>query len=281
MRSNSGTERKNSSHLARRCRSPSRARRRRGCTSCGRTARSRRRPADAGHSAGSTTGVRSRSFGAGSATTRQMRGLSRWVMRLMTPPLPAEVAALEDHHDLQLVVRDPVLQLDQLALQPEQLPEIDPAVQRLRPADGRRPRRAARRAGHRRAPSPILRRSCRRFRARYAVGAWMVSGSWGGSCGRWPAAAMSLQLVLAGAALRQEWTWACDTSMTTRGSRCGRPKRFVAVGEVDHVAAALQPISGDPCRKHHSRAGDRDRCRTCSAGRSHHCPILRPGIAEA
>ena len=27
---------------------------------------------------------------AGSATTRQMRGLRRWVMRLMTPPLPAE-----------------------------------------------------------------------------------------------------------------------------------------------------------------------------------------------
>ena len=37
------------------CRSPSRARRRRGCTSCGRTARSRRPPADAARSAGSTT----------------------------------------------------------------------------------------------------------------------------------------------------------------------------------------------------------------------------------
>ena len=42
--------------LGRACRSPARARCPRGCTSCGRTARSRRRRGDARRSAGSTTG---------------------------------------------------------------------------------------------------------------------------------------------------------------------------------------------------------------------------------
>ncbi|KAJ8134479.1 hypothetical protein OY671_012308, partial [Metschnikowia pulcherrima] len=36
------------------------------------------------------------------------------------------------HHDLSLVVSNPVSQLDQFASQPQQFPEIDPAIQ-LRP----------------------------------------------------------------------------------------------------------------------------------------------------
>ncbi len=52
-------------------------------------------------------------------------------MRLMTPPLPAESRPLEDHHHLELVVLHPVLQFHQLALQPEQFLEIDPAVDSL------------------------------------------------------------------------------------------------------------------------------------------------------
>jgi hypothetical protein len=43
-------------------------------------------------------------------------------MRLMTPPLPA--AAFENHHHLEFLIDDPVLQLHQLALKPEQLPKI-------------------------------------------------------------------------------------------------------------------------------------------------------------
>ena len=66
-----------------------RARRRPGCTSCGRRGPSRRPPAGARRSAGSTTAVFSRSVGVGSATTRTTRGFSSSVMRLMAPPLPA------------------------------------------------------------------------------------------------------------------------------------------------------------------------------------------------
>ena len=44
--------------------------------------------------------------------------------------LAGGVAALEEHDHLELVVLDPVLQLHQLALQAEQLLEIDVAVDR-------------------------------------------------------------------------------------------------------------------------------------------------------
>ena len=59
----------------RRCRSPSPARRRRGCTSCGRTGPSRRPPAGARRSAGNTTGSSRARSACRSATTRQTRGL--------------------------------------------------------------------------------------------------------------------------------------------------------------------------------------------------------------
>src|SRR5262249_37181257 len=42
--------------------------------------------------------------------------------------LAGGIAALEDHDDLELVVLHPVLQLDQLALQPEQFLEVEAAV---------------------------------------------------------------------------------------------------------------------------------------------------------
>ena len=45
--------------------------------------------------------------------------------------LAGGITAFEDHDDLLLVVRDPVLQLHQLALQPEQLLEIDAPVDAL------------------------------------------------------------------------------------------------------------------------------------------------------
>ena len=57
------------------------------------------------------------SVGVPSATTRTTRGLVRSTMRLMVPPLPGGVAALEEHADLQLLVAHPLLQLHQLALQ--------------------------------------------------------------------------------------------------------------------------------------------------------------------
>jgi hypothetical protein len=41
------------------------------------------------------------------------------------------IAALEQHDDLELLVDDPILQLDQLALQPKQLLEIEFPLQRL------------------------------------------------------------------------------------------------------------------------------------------------------
>ena len=41
------------------------------------------------------------------------------------------IAPLEDHHDFELLMHDPVLQLDQFALQPQQLLEIEFPVQRL------------------------------------------------------------------------------------------------------------------------------------------------------
>ena len=42
--------------------------------------------------------------------------------------LAGGVAPLEQHHDFELLVDDPVLQLDELALQPQQLLEIEPAA---------------------------------------------------------------------------------------------------------------------------------------------------------
>lgn len=45
--------------------------------------------------------------------------------------LAGGVAAFEQNHDLALLGRHPVLQLHQLALQPEKLLEVDPAVERF------------------------------------------------------------------------------------------------------------------------------------------------------
>ncbi len=45
-------------------------------------------------------------------------------MRLITPPLPAEFCAFEDHHNLFFVVDGPVLQLDQFGLKCKQGPKI-------------------------------------------------------------------------------------------------------------------------------------------------------------
>jgi hypothetical protein len=45
--------------------------------------------------------------------------------------LAGGVAPFEDHHDLQLLVHHPVLQLHELALQAEQLVEVEVAVERI------------------------------------------------------------------------------------------------------------------------------------------------------
>ena len=111
--------------LAPGCRSPSPSRRRRGCTRSGRTARSRRRPAGARRSAGSTTGVRSRSVGAGSAAIRATRGLRYCGDPLDRAALAGGVPALEDHDDAPALGPDPLLHLHELGLQPEQLRLVD------------------------------------------------------------------------------------------------------------------------------------------------------------
>ena len=54
--------------------------------------------------------------------------------------LAGGIAALEEDDHLELVVLDPVLQLDQLALQPEQLLEVDAPIERSGLRDVRRPR---------------------------------------------------------------------------------------------------------------------------------------------
>ena len=47
------------------------------------------------------------------------------------PAFAGGVAPLEDHDDLELLVQDPVLQLDQLALQAKKLLEIDASIERF------------------------------------------------------------------------------------------------------------------------------------------------------
>ena len=59
----------------------------------------------------------SRSDGAGSATTRKTRGLTRSVMRADRAALAGAVAPFEDDDDAQALVLDPVLQVAQLDLQ--------------------------------------------------------------------------------------------------------------------------------------------------------------------
>ena len=69
----------------------------------------------------------SRSVGAGSATTRNTRGLVRSVMRLMMPPLPAASRPSNRTQIFAPVVLHPFLQLDQLHLQRLQLRSRTPS----------------------------------------------------------------------------------------------------------------------------------------------------------
>ncbi len=50
------------------------------------------------------------------AITRNTRGLTRSVIALIVPPLPAPSRALENDADLEPLPLDPFLQLDQLAV---------------------------------------------------------------------------------------------------------------------------------------------------------------------
>ena len=59
----------------------------------------------------------SRSVGAGSATTRNTRGLTRSVIALMVPPLPAPSRPSNTMQTFKPFVLDPLLQLDQLDVQ--------------------------------------------------------------------------------------------------------------------------------------------------------------------
>ena len=74
--------------------------------------------------------MRSRSLGAGSAATRQTRGVEALGDALDDPALAGGVAALEEDDHLELFVLDPVLQLHQFALHPEQLLEVDTPIER-------------------------------------------------------------------------------------------------------------------------------------------------------
>src|SRR6516225_8811414 len=60
---------------------------------------------------------RSLSVGVARATTRQTRGFSGSVMRLMTPTLARCIPALEDDAHLEMVVPHTLLHLDQLDLE--------------------------------------------------------------------------------------------------------------------------------------------------------------------
>ena len=75
--------------------------------------------------AGSTTGfVRARSaWGVRRRVT--MRGLVRSVMRLITPPLPAEPRPSKMIEHLQALLLDPVLELHELFLEPSQLALVE------------------------------------------------------------------------------------------------------------------------------------------------------------
>ena len=109
--------------LAGRCRTPSRAPRRPGCTRTGRTAPARRPPAGARCTAGSTTALLAL-VGLSSATTLVPRGLRCWVNRLIVPPLPAASRPSKMITTRWPVPLDPVLQLQQLDL----LLPLDPVV---------------------------------------------------------------------------------------------------------------------------------------------------------
>ncbi len=76
--------------------------------------------------------MRSRSVGAGSATTLQHARIESLGDPLDGAALAGGVAALEQHDHLELPVDHPVLQLDELVLQPQQLLEIFPAVHAVR-----------------------------------------------------------------------------------------------------------------------------------------------------
>ena len=71
--------------------------------------------------------VRCRSVGLGSATTRTVRGLVRSVIRLITPPLPAEPRPSKITRTRSPWPLDPVLEQHQLFLQPLQLGRRRPA----------------------------------------------------------------------------------------------------------------------------------------------------------
>ena len=71
------------------CRSPSPARRRRGCTSCGRRSRPRRPRGSARCSAARTSATSRARSGRAGRRRGTIRGLTRSVIRLIVPPLPA------------------------------------------------------------------------------------------------------------------------------------------------------------------------------------------------
>ena len=103
------------------CRSPSHARRRRDCTSCGRRSRFRRPPGNARCSAADRAASSRRSSGALSATTRKVRGLTRSVIALIEAALAGGIAPLEDDDDPCAGCAHPVLQVAELDLKLLQL----------------------------------------------------------------------------------------------------------------------------------------------------------------
>ena len=104
-----------------RCRSPSRARRRRGCTSCGRRSRFRRPPESAACSAACTSGSSRGRRAPGSATSAEHARADALGDRLDRAAFAGRVAPLEDDDDAQSLGLDPLLQDAELALQPRQL----------------------------------------------------------------------------------------------------------------------------------------------------------------
>ena len=138
--------------------------------------------------------------------------------------LAGRIAPFEDHDDLELLRDDPVLQLDELALQPEQLLEVELADPCPPARADRTFRRAACRAARRRAPSPAPHRSCRRDRREPA---WSDP---------WHVYRYSLYLSRFRSKAPHAWTAHTRGHRLTSGARrtCGRGARSAGARKHDH-----------------------------------------------
>ena len=96
-----------------------------GCTSCGRTGRSRRQPGGARRTAGSTTASAAARWARAARRSVRCRGLRYSVTRLIVEPLPAASRPSKTTTTRSPSRADPLLHRDQLGLQAHQLGLVD------------------------------------------------------------------------------------------------------------------------------------------------------------